>query len=120
MNTATLLPPATRHEAGSIVYIYGVAAATIVKPDALGAIVVEASDGNLSWFEWDRLTDEPAPTLRFTIHKPCNDEGFANWYVTGNRPDASGDYTWGHFETHAEAIRFATTPAKIPTHREYR
>lgn len=30
----------------------------------------------------------------------------APWFVFSDIPDSDGDYTWGHFPTHAEAVAF--------------
>ncbi|MGO3233740.1 MAG: hypothetical protein ACTIKT_09755 [Microbacterium sp.] len=109
MTPFTPLPSATSRTLGALVYIHGVAPAMILQPDDEGAIIRECDDLSEGWHPWDRLTDAPAPPLRFTITK--NDTGLgAPWDVVGNRPDDydEGDYLWGHFPTHHDAIQFAS------------
>jgi hypothetical protein len=101
MNIPTLPLAQTRH-AGGLVYIHGTGAATITVPGKRGAYVRDHSDLVEAYYEWDRLTDEPAPPLRFSITRDPWQHGY--WYVHGNRPDWSGDYNWAVFPSQQQAV----------------
>jgi hypothetical protein len=107
MSVAVLpaLPPAFQ-QTGMLAYLYGREPVAILQPDAEGAVVRELDDNSEGWHPWDRLTATPAPPLRFRIEREPMSVGpeWSPWGVFGNRPDASGDYLWGHFPTHREAL----------------
>lgn len=103
------LPTWQRHT-GARVYVHGIHRATVRFTDGdAGASVLIDGDARLTWIEWDRLTIEPAPPLRFTIARESITTGqrLATWLVFGNRPDDDSDYLWGNFDTHAEAVDYA-------------
>lgn len=103
------LPTWQRHT-GARVYVHGIHRATVrFAHEDGGASVLIDGDARLTWIEWDRLTIEPAPPLRFTIAREpiAAGLGWAPWLVFGNRPDDDSDYLWGHFDTHAEAVEYA-------------
>lgn len=101
------LPTWQRHT-GARVYVHGIHRATVRFTEDDGASVLIDGDARLTWIEWDRLTIEPAPPLRFIIARAFDTgPGRSSWGVFGNRPDDSSDYLWGHFPTHAEAVDYA-------------
>ena len=121
MNIPTLPPAQTRHT-GGLVYIHGTGAATITDPSQDGAYVRDHSDLVEAFYEWDRLTDEPAPPLRFSIAKDPRRQD--RWCVFGNRPDWSGDYAWAVFPSQQAALAWACLllahPAIITSYKEGR
>lgn len=121
MNIPTLPLAQTRH-AGGLVYIHGTGAATITDPSQYGAYVRDHSNLAEAYYEWDRLTDEPAPPLRFSIAKDPQRPG--RWYVYGNRPDWTGDYAWAVFSSQWQALAWACLllahPESIISYKEGR
>ncbi len=100
--------PARDRRVGADVYAHGRRRGTVEEATDAGA-TVRFDDASSHWYEWDRLTHEPAPPLRFTITREDISVGpeWTPWGVFGNRPDEGSDYLWGHFATHAEAVRYA-------------
>lgn len=120
--TFPMLPHASKRAVGDTVYIHGTDRAFIVQPYDQGALVTTAADGFSTEVEWDRLTDEPAPPLRFQIkreeavNRHADVDVRPQWIATGNRPDWSSEYCWGYFDTVEEAIAFATDPQAWTEH----
>lgn len=117
----TPLPSATKRGAFQTVYIHGWEPAYLTEDwDTRGAYVVpvreadagpqgESKNSTHFFFEWDRLTDEPAPPLRFVIVKESISPLRPYWIVYGTMPDWSGDYYFTSFDTHHEAMEWATS-----------